>query len=101
MMGISNGEALSDLLERALGVAVVVKKKREIYYLGNVKFHLDELDGLGFFVEIEAGNRDQPIPLERLREQCEYYSSAFLIKEEDLIDCSYSDMLLTRKYAPF
>jgi len=75
---------------------VVVKKKREIYYIKNVKFHLDTLEGLGNFVEIEAGNKTHSLTVEELHRQCEYYLKEFGIKEEDLIDQSYSDMLLLR-----
>lgn len=37
-----------------LDVRVVVKKRRELYMLGNVRVHLDEVEGLGRFVEFEA-----------------------------------------------
>lgn len=37
--------ALKEALSRALGVLVVVKKTREIYFIGNVKFHLDDVAG--------------------------------------------------------
>lgn len=37
-----------------LAVRVVVKKRRELYMLGNVRIHLDEVEGLGRFVELEA-----------------------------------------------
>ena len=39
-----------------MGIKAIVKKKREIYYIRNVKFHIDEVPGLGSFAEIEAGN---------------------------------------------
>ena len=71
-------------------------KKRSIYYLANVKFHLDEIEGLGSFVEIEAGNKRVDLPLETLQEQCDYYIRAFEIAKEDFIQVSYSDMLLSR-----
>src|SRR5262249_17346980 len=49
--------ALHELLEAALSVRVQVRKRREILFIGNVKFHLDEVEGLGAFVEIEAQSR--------------------------------------------
>ena len=84
------------MLKKAIGVKVVVNKKREIYYIKNVKFHLDTLEGLGNFVEIEAGNKTHSLNVEELHQQCEYYLKEFGIKEEDLIDKSYSDLLLLR-----
>jgi len=94
LVKIEDGYALKELLEKAIGVKVVVKKKREIYYIKNVKFHLDTLDGLGNFVEIEAGNKTHSLTVEELHQQCEYYLKEFGIKEEDLVEQSYSDMLL-------
>lgn len=87
-------KALRTVLENSLGILVEVVKRREIYYIGNVKFHLDEVDGLGSFVEIEAGNLLEDLPVETLEEQCAFYCREFGIGEEDYLKGSYSDMLL-------
>jgi predicted adenylyl cyclase CyaB len=87
---------LSALLQAALGVKVVVDKQREIYFLDNVKFHLDTVKELGTFVEIEAIDADGSIGAERLHEQCQFYLRLFAIPEEDLLHNSYSDMLLAK-----
>lgn len=92
LAGVSNGNELRAVLERALGVLVAVTKSREIYYIDNVKFHIDEVAGLGLFVEIEACG--QPGEDARLREQCREYMELFGIRNEDLIEKSYSDLLL-------
>jgi adenylate cyclase, class 2 len=89
-----DGPGLRNILAKALGIKAVVKKKREIYYIRNVKFHLDTLEGLGSFVEIEASNRFEDIPAEKLRQQCEAYMREFGVGEEDLVNMSYSDMVL-------
>lgn len=91
---VADGEGLKSILQKALGIKVTVVKKREIYYIGNVKFHIDELDGLGHFVEIEAGNKTADVPVEKLKEQCKFYMEEFGIKEEDLLANSYSDMMM-------
>ena len=56
---------------RGLGVATVVEKAREIRFVGNVKFHLDEVPALGAFVEIEAIDLDGSRGEAALRAQCE------------------------------
>lgn len=94
LVKIDDTEGLKKILSDAVGVKVIVRKKREIYFIENVKFHLDTLENVGSFVEIEAGNKDHHIPVEKLHEQCRYYLSAFGINEDDLVDRSYSDMLL-------
>ncbi len=85
---------LKEILTRSLGVIVVVDKYREIYFLENVKFHLDNVVGLGTFVEIEAIDKDGSIGNTKLLEQCNFYLDLLLISKDDLIATSYRDMLL-------
>jgi predicted adenylyl cyclase CyaB len=92
---ISQGKETEAVLSKALGVKVVVDKERKIFFLENVKFHLDTVPGLGSFVEIEAGNLTDPSKtIEDLKLQCDTYLALFEVKTEDLIHHSYSDMLL-------
>ncbi|MCF7833445.1 MAG: class IV adenylate cyclase, partial [Candidatus Marinimicrobia bacterium] len=84
--------SLKGLLMKALGVLVVVEKKREIYFIDNIKFHIDTVAGLGTFIEIEAIDEDGSIGREKLQAQCEHYLERFGVSKEDLVDCSYSDL---------
>lgn len=86
-------KAIKQILEKVLGVLVVVDKTREIYWIDNVKFHIDNVVGLGSFVEIEAIDKDLNIGKEKLNEQCSFYLNLFEIPQEDMISCSYSDLL--------
>jgi adenylate cyclase, class 2 len=47
-------EALESMLAAALGVEIVVDKRRELFVWQHVRIHLDEVDRLGAFVELEA-----------------------------------------------
>ena len=76
------------------GILIVVDKQREIWFVDNVKVHLDEVRGLGRFVEIEAIDTDEISTEDALRQQCESLMQRFNIKEDDLLTSSYSDMLL-------
>lgn len=89
-----DGEALRDILTSALGRLVTVDKRREIYFIDNVKFHLDEVEGLGTFVEIEAIDEDGRRTEDELRRQCVDYQQRLGIAPADLIDRSYSDLLM-------
>lgn len=51
---IQDSAATEALLARILGVELVVKKERELFLLGNVRIHLDRVQGLGNFFEFEA-----------------------------------------------
>lgn len=96
LVKIDDPQGLKETLSKSIGIKVVVKKKREIYYISNVKFHIDEVPNLGSFVEIEAGNILADLSQQQLKEQCDFYMTAFRVKEQDLIAVSYSDMLLEK-----
>ncbi len=83
--------ALKRILERSLGIRTVVRKTREIWYLDNIKIHIDQLESLGSFVEIEAKQEGELTEADLYR-QCHSLLSEFGIKEEELVSESYSDM---------
>lgn len=87
--------SLKEVLVKSLGIKVVVDKKREIYFIENVKFHVDTVDGLGTFIEIEAIDMQGNIGRDKLQKQCQKYLNALGIKDKDLISASYSDLLLS------
>jgi adenylate cyclase class IV len=47
-------DALATVLSRSLGTAGVVRKERRLYLVGQTRIHLDRVDGLGDFVELEV-----------------------------------------------
>jgi predicted adenylyl cyclase CyaB len=87
---------LKSLLEESLGILAVVDKIREIYFIGNVKFHIDTVEQLGSFVEIEAIDENGDIGEAKLLKQCENYLYLFGISDKDLISVSYSDLILNK-----
>lgn|SRR3989338_3842657 len=89
--------SLKEILVQALGVLVVVDKTREIYFIENVKFHIDIVKGLGTFMEIEAIDSDGSFGKNKLLEQCDTYLSSFGINNDDFISVSYSDLLLEKQ----
>lgn len=86
--------SLKSLLEKSLGILTIVDKKRKIYFIKNIKFHLDSIENLGQFVEIEALDNQQQHSEEELKAQCEKYMVEFGINKKDLIANSYSDLTL-------
>jgi predicted adenylyl cyclase CyaB len=100
LVNIPETKQLKEILSQSLGIKIVVEKKREIYFIGNVKFHIDEVAGIGSFIEIEASNLNDQVSKERLQEQCNFYVGEFGIKDEDMIAFSYSDMLLEKAGLP-
>jgi homotetrameric cytidine deaminase len=81
-----DAEALKAALEAALGTLVVVEKRRRLLLADHVRIHLDEVEGLGSFIELEAvGDDDDPAAINRLVVQLEI---------GEPIAGSYSDLLL-------
>jgi predicted adenylyl cyclase CyaB len=89
-------KALMDILIKAMGIKAVVNKRRRIYFIDNVKFHFDTVDGLGTFVEVEAIDKGGSIGKEKLQEQCDLYAALFEIAGEDYCSVSYSDMVFQK-----
>lgn len=94
LVKIEDVNGVKEVLESSCGIKMIVRKRREIYYIENVKFHIDEVPGLGAFIEIEAGNILANKTESELLDQCNFYLKEFGIKEEDLVAESYSDMLM-------
>ena len=80
------------VLGDALGITGVVRKSREVFLVGQTRIHLDEVEDLGSFLELEVVLADEQTPAEGeavargLMEQLG-------ISDEDLIDVAYVDML--------
>jgi adenylate cyclase class IV len=51
---VSDGEALCAALATAIGIRGVVVKRRHLLLWPNVRIHLDEVEQLGRFIELEA-----------------------------------------------
>jgi len=88
------GPILKKVLRAALGILVTVDKRREIYFIGNTKFHIDRVQKLGNFVEIEVFDPDKKLGTAKLRKQCEFYRKLLGIRAQDLVPDSYSDLIL-------
>ncbi|TML07034.1 MAG: cytidine deaminase [Actinobacteria bacterium] len=83
--------ALKEALDAAYGTKVVVAKKRRLLLWENVRIHLDAVDGLGSYMELEGLVDGDAEParqrVERLRKELE-------IDDANLVSGSYSDLLL-------
>lgn len=84
-------------LQEALGVLAVVAKKRKLYLWENVRIHLDEVQGLGTFIEFEAvlpENADPSKDDAKGHQQLVYLMNAFDIDAETCETGSYLDLTL-------
>jgi adenylate cyclase, class 2 len=76
----------------ALRVIGRVQKKRKIFFIDNVKFHLDQFEGQKNFIEVEAIDLHGNLGLEKIRQQAEHYKKLLQIHDQDILTNSYIDM---------
>ena len=84
------------LLGRALDLEAVVVKQREIFILGNVRIHLDEIENLGSFIEFESELGEKETGTRNAESLIKELIRLFDIKEENIVACSYADLLKAR-----
>ena len=90
--GINEPNSLKAALEAALGVRAVVKKKRMLFFAAQTRIHLDEVAGLGWFIELEVVLRPEQTE-EEGRLIAGRLISELGIKPSDLIAGAYVDLL--------
>jgi len=88
---IADAEKTRAMLAAALGVIAEVRKERFLLMRANVRLHLDRVEGLGEFGEIEAVIADGDNP-EASRAAVDETLLALQIGRDDLIDISYFEI---------
>lgn len=86
---VHDPEKVKSLFEELLGVKRVVKKHRKVYIYGDARIHLDRVDGLGNFVEIEVVRRGSR---EGAQAQMKSLCQTLGLNGLEAIDRSYSDL---------
>ncbi|EMP29392.1 hypothetical protein UY3_13500 [Chelonia mydas] len=81
------------VLSEALGVQGVVKKERRLYMVGQTRVHLDRVEGLGDFLELEVVLSEQQSPEDGER-VARRLMEELGVQEEDLVAGAYLDLLL-------
>ena len=91
--------ALREVLSAAYGAAGRVRKHRTIYLVGRTRVHLDRVEGLGHFLELEVVLADGE-PAEAGVEEAERLMGALGITRDQLVDSAYVDLLDRRIAGP-
>jgi homotetrameric cytidine deaminase len=91
--GAADPEALHQALAAALGETVVVAKRRRLFEWENVRIHLDDVEGLGTFIELEALVGPGLNTPEEAREKVARLRSELAIADDALVAVGYSDLL--------
>ena len=83
---------LKRVLELAYGIRGVVRKTRYLYLAGQTRIHLDDVEGLGQFMELEVVLEEGQSDAEG-QKIAEELMSALGVERGDLIDGAYMDLL--------
>lgn len=92
-VSVGDPAGLTAALRDALGIRCIVKKVRAVYLYRSARIHVDEVDGLGTFLEFEVVET-APAEAERLMAVLRV---AFAVREEDIIAGSYGEMVESTK----
>jgi len=85
-------QTLRDVLSRTYGVRGLVRKERWLYWIGNTRIHLDEVEGLGSFLEFEVVLADEQNVQEGQAIAAELLAKLD-VEESDLVEGAYIDLL--------
>jgi predicted adenylyl cyclase CyaB len=91
-------EVLLDILTRALGQAGTVRKTRHVYLVGQTRIHIDAVEGLGDFLELEVVLRPGQGEAEGRRIALDLLAR-FSIEKGQLLADAYIDLLDARRKA--
>jgi len=88
----SDPENLKRVLELSYGIRGVVKKTRYLYLVGQTRVHLDDVQGLGQFMELEVVMREGQGDAEG-QAVAEDLMASLGVERSDLIDGAYMDLI--------
>ncbi len=91
IVSVAEPENTRAILAAALGVVAEVRKERILLVRANVRLHLDRVEGLGEFGELEAVIAEGDDP-ENSRGSVDETLAALGIAREELIDVSYFEL---------
>jgi adenylate cyclase, class 2 len=97
LVPIPDPAELKRALAATLGIRAVVDKRREVFLVDNVRIHLDEVAGLGTFLEFEAvlgpTSAGRIVDDEAGRAQLADLRRQFGLHDADLLSGSYGEMI--------
>lgn len=93
LISIEDPARVKALLTQVLGVHQVVRKEREIFLVRNVRIHLDRVETLGDFLELEAVFDGDEAAEEAEHRKVRELMAALGVERADLIAASYEALV--------
>jgi predicted adenylyl cyclase CyaB len=88
----SDPENLKRVLELAYGIRGIVKKKRYLFLVGQTRVHLDSVEGLGQFMELEVVMQEGQSDAEG-QAIAESLMTELGVEQSDLLEVAYMDLM--------
>lgn len=88
----SSTDNLISVLKLALGEKGLVKKKRQLFMCGQTRIHVDSVEGLGDFMELEVTLKDTEEPEDGIK-IAHSLMERLGVDKNDLIAGAYTDLL--------
>jgi len=92
-VSVGDAQTVREALDAGLGTLVVVDKRRRLLLWDGVRIHLDEVDGLGSFLELEAV-APEGSDLSTERAKVERLRGKLGVDDGNVVATGYSDLLL-------
>ena len=90
---VDDPASLKVLLAEILGVHRIVDKQREIFLFENVRIHLDRVEGLGSFLELEAVFDGSPAAEAEQQRKVDWLMKELRVAPGELLATSYEALL--------
>jgi adenylate cyclase class IV len=94
---VADARGMLRLLRTMFAPGVCVRKRRDLWFYGTTRVHLDRVSGLGTFVEIEVPFIRSAVEARRIMSML---SDRLSVRPSDALACSYADLLAGRTARP-
>ena len=93
ILEIQNPAAFNNVLEKILETRVTVEKSREIYQYHGTQIHLDTVEELGVFVELERTTSSKPKAIKKDQQTLDELRKKLGIEREGFCKLSYGELI--------
>ncbi|XP_062588454.1 adenylate cyclase CyaB-like [Saccostrea cucullata] len=93
---IEDPASFKETLGRAVGVKGILRKVRTLYMVGQTRVHVDQVEGLGDFMELEVQMQEGQ-SVEEGQKIADDLMGKLGVSKKDLISVAYMDLLLKKQ----
>jgi predicted adenylyl cyclase CyaB len=91
---IQDPKSLKELISQVLPINVIIEKDREVYMCNSVQVHLDKVERLGEFLELEKEVQNTPESKGKGREELELLLKKLKVNRQTLQKRAYAELIV-------